>query len=309
MHLEPEQRRLLGRAQIGMLALRGSGSPLVNPAAFHFGGGALWMTTSRHAAKVALVRRDPRAAFLVSPPEEDGHSLLLQGLLEVYDPFSLPSHLRAMAQGPGFALNLAGYALKNAAFVGGYLLDLLRVPLAWWPQNRVLLRMRPDHVRLVPALVPPPAAPARLPGVPSELALSVARSRVGQLCWLLAGRPVLANVAWALDGHEVLVWLPPVPRPPRAGAPGTLVVERHRLRSTQARGVALQGRLAPDASARGTLAARYEKGLPEGGTVLRLAARRVTWWRGFEVGRARLRRARARGMRSMEAWPEGVAHR
>ncbi len=309
MHLEPEQRRLLGRARIGTLALRGSGPPVVNPAAFHFGGGALWMTTSRYAAKVALARRDPRAAFLVSPPEDDGHSLLLQGLLEVYDPFSLPSHLRAMAQGPGFALNLAGYALKNAAFVGGYLLDLARVPLAWWPQNRVLLRMRPDHVRLVPALTPPPAAPTRLPGVPSDLALSVARSRVGQLCWLSSGRPVLANVAWALEGAEVLAWLPPMPRPPRAGVPGTLVVGRHRLRSTRVRGVALRGRLAPDESGGEALATRFEGGLPEGGTVLRLSPRRVTWWRGFEVGGTGLGRDRGRAVRSMEAWPEGVARR
>jgi hypothetical protein len=308
VHLEPEQRRLLGRARIGMLALRGKGPPLVNPAAFHFGGGALWMTTSRYAAKLALARRDPRAAFLVSPPEDDGHGLLLQGLLEVYDPLSLPSHLRAMAQGPGFALNVAGYALKNAAFVGGYLLDLLSVPLAWWPQNRVLLRLRPDHVRLVPALVPPPAAPTRLPGAPADLALSLARSRVGQLCWLLAGRPVLANVAWALDGLEVLVWLPPVPRSPRPMVPATLV-ERHRLRSTQVRGVALQGQLAPDASGEGKLSARYQGGLPEGGMVLRLTTRRMTWWRGFEVGRVRLRRAREMGLRSMRAWPEGVVHR
>jgi hypothetical protein len=299
VHLESEQRRLLGRARIGMLALRGSGPPLVNPAAFHFGGGALWMTTSRYAAKVALARRDPRAAFLVSPPEEDGHGLLLQGLLELYDPFSLPSHLRALAQGPGFALNLAGYALKNALFVGGYLLDLARVPLAWWPQNRVLLRLRPDHARLVPALAPPPAAPARLPGVPPDLALAVARCRVGQLCWLSAGRPVLANVAWALDGPEVLVWLPSLPRPPRATA-ATLVVERHRLRSTRVRGVALRGRLAPEESGREALAARYEGGLPEGGTVLRLRPRRATWWRGFEVGGTRLHRDRGWAAGSMD---------
>src|SRR5437588_8898018 len=131
MRLDAEQRGLLTRARIGMLALSAARPPLVNPAAFHFGGGALWMTTSRHAARLALARRDPRAAFLVSPEARDGHGLLLHGLLETYDPRSPRSQLQAALQGPGFALNLAGYALKNAAFIGGYLLDLPRIPHEW----------------------------------------------------------------------------------------------------------------------------------------------------------------------------------
>src|SRR5207248_436029 len=163
----------------------------VNPAAFHFGGGALWMTTSRHAARLALARRDPRAAFLVSPEARDGHGLLLHGLLETYDPRSPRSQLQAALQGPGFALNLAGYALKNAAFIGGYLLDLARIPHEWWPHNRVLLRLRPDHVRLVPGLTPPRAAALQVPGVPAPLGGAAGRHPIAQLCWRADGRLLL----------------------------------------------------------------------------------------------------------------------
>jgi hypothetical protein len=268
-----------------MLAIGGR-LPLVNPAAFHFGGGALWMTTSRHAAKLTLARRDPRAAFLVTPEARSGgHGVLLQGLLEAYDPRSPGSQLRAALHGPGFALNLAGYAFKNAAFIGGYLLDLASIPSEWWPHNRVLLRLVADRVTLVDPLSPPSAAPARVADAPTPVAHAVERHRTAQLCWLSAGRPVLATVAWTLDGPDALVWLPThVPRPPRSGAPAALVIEHHHpYRATRMLGLCMRGRLRPDEAARASVAERYQMPAPETGTALRLETARVTWWRGFQV--------------------------
>ncbi|HKF74632.1 MAG TPA: pyridoxamine 5'-phosphate oxidase family protein [Candidatus Dormibacteraeota bacterium] len=284
MRLDPEQREVIAAARIGMLAVAGR-LPLVNPAAFHFGGGALWMTTSRHAAKLALARRDPRAAFLAQPAGRSSHGVLLQGMLEAYDPRSPSSQLRALALGPRLALSLAGYTLKNAAFIGGYVLDLARIPAEWWPHNRVLLRMVPDRVSLVPPLDAPPAATARVPGLPAQVALRVARQRAGQLCWPVAGRPVLTSAAWTIEGRDALAWLPADgPRPAGRGLPGALLIENHhQFRATRMVGCCLRGRLAPDPGAREALAARYGRELPEGGTAVRLAAARVTWWRGFEV--------------------------
>jgi len=247
--------------------------PLVSPAAFHFGGGALWMTTSRHAAKLTLARRDPRAAFLVTPaPRRHGRGVLFQGLLEAYDPRSPRSQLSAVLHGPGFALNLAGYFLKNAAFIGGYLLDLADIPADWWPHNRVLLRLVPDRVSLVPALEPPVAAPHRVPGAPAEVAHAVGRGRTAHLCWLVAGRPVLASAQWAVDGDGALAWLPPhVPGPPADGAPAALVVEHHHpFRATRMLGLCLRGRLVLDPAARAGIAERYGGALPR-------AARRCGW--------------------------------
>jgi hypothetical protein len=285
VRLDSEHRELLSGARIGMLAISAH-LPLVSPAAFHFGGGALWMTTSRHAAKLTLARRDPRAAFLVAPePRGQRHGVLLQGLLEAYDPRSPRSQLRAMLHGPGFAFNLAGYVLKNAAFIGGYLLDLADIPAEWWPHNRVLLRLVPDHVSLVPALRPPVAAAQRVPGAPAEVAHAVGRSRTAQLCWLAGGRPMLASAAWALDGTAAIAWLPPhVPRPPGEGAPAALVVEHHHpFRATRMLGLCLRGRLALEPPASPAIAERYGGALPEGGTAVRLEPARLTWWRGFQV--------------------------
>jgi len=137
VRLNSEAREVLGHTPIGMLALRAGRLPLVNPAAFHFASGSLWMTTSRYAAKILSAKRDPRAAFMV-----DGgtHALLLRGALEVYDPLSVSSQVRAVLDGPAYFFGMAGYALKNAPYFAGYLLDMTHIPREWLPYNRVVLR-------------------------------------------------------------------------------------------------------------------------------------------------------------------------
>jgi hypothetical protein len=282
MDLDGEARSLLARARIGMLALNATRLPLLTPAAFHFAGSALWMTTSRHAVKVVLARRDPRAAFLV---EDRQRSVLLQGTLEVFDPRSFRGPLRAALEGPSFALSLAGYALKNAPFVAGYLLDLPSIPGAWWPQNRVVLRLRATRARQLPALEVPAADPAGLPAMPAALGRTLGRSPLGRLCWSAAGIPQLAPAAWTLEGSDALVWLPNgVGRGPREGATGALLVERHHpFRATRMLGACLRGHVCHEPGAVELIAERYTEPLREEGHYFRLVTERVTWWRGFQV--------------------------
>src|SRR5579864_6970588 len=99
MKLTREASSILGRTSIGMLALRAGRLPLVNPAVFSFASGSLWMTTSRFAAKTMLARRDPRAAFLV---DGGSRAVLVRGTIEVFDPLSISSQVRAMLDGPGY---------------------------------------------------------------------------------------------------------------------------------------------------------------------------------------------------------------
>src|SRR5260370_7548310 len=70
VRLSREAASILGQAQIGMLALRAARLPLVNPAAYSFAAGSIWITTSRYAANNPLARPHPRTPFLLTrrPP-------------------------------------------------------------------------------------------------------------------------------------------------------------------------------------------------------------------------------------------------
>src|SRR5712664_3772908 len=201
MQLTKEAGAILGKASIGMLALRSGRLPLVNPAVFSFAGGSLWMTTSRYAAKTIIAKRDPRAAFLVDGGEK---AVLLRGGLEVFDPLSLSSDVRAVLEGPGYFLGMAGYALRNAPFFAGYLLDLTKLPREWMPYNRVVLRLKLSDADLVEG-APFPAQAARVPAVPAEVSRRLAGVSRGYACWIEGGVPIIRPAFWEVDHGEVSV--------------------------------------------------------------------------------------------------------
>jgi hypothetical protein len=281
LKLEPGARAILARARIGMLSIHAGRQPLVNPAAFRYGDGSVWMTTSRYATKLVLARRDPRAGFLVGQGDD---CVLLLGTLEAFDPLSVGGQLRAALQGPGLYLNVAGYALKNAAFIGGYLLDLARIPSEWWPQNRVLLRLRVERAHSVRAAIPAPAEAVRVPGVPARLARTLGRVGAGFACWHAGGYPVMAPVRWtATEDGAAVVLANGTPAPPRRASPGAVVVEsHHRFRATRMAGACLRGVIEEDPEVLAMVAERYGEEAAEG-VGLRLRAARATYWSGFEV--------------------------
>jgi hypothetical protein len=284
MSLEHDLERRLGSVRIGMLALNDGRYPLVNPAAFHYSGGSVWMTTSRYATKLAMARRDPRVGFVVATPDR---SLLFQGLLETYDLLSLGGSLRAALDGPRFGLSMAGYVVKNAPFVGGYLLDLARIPGQWWPQNRVVLRVRVDLARSLSAGHPPVAGEQRVEGPPADVAGPLRHARQAYLCWSRGGAPLLAPAWWAMDEEDVVAWIPSgAPHPPTRAARSALVVEAHHaFRATRMLGICLRGEVVADArrAAPRVIARRYGGEQPGPGRYVRLRPARVTWWRGFDV--------------------------
>src|SRR3984893_3864795 len=237
MKLTSDAHTILGESSIGMLALRAGRLPLVNPAVFSFAGGSLWMTTSRFAAKTMLARRDPRAAFLV---DSGSRAVLLRGAIEVFDPLSASSQVRAMLDGPGYVLGMAGYALKTAPFVAGYALDITRLPREWLPYNRVVLRLRPSHAEVIDGEKFPAAQAARVPAVPAEVSRRLAGGARGYACWFEGGMPVVRPCFWEVDRGQVTV--ASVSGRPRAGSPGALVVEsHHRFRPSQMVGACARG--------------------------------------------------------------------
>ena len=265
-----------------MLALRAGrtphAAPLVNPAVFSMAAGSLWMTTSRYAAKTIIAKRDPRAAFLV---DGDSRALLLRGTLDVFDPLSVSNQVRAMLDGPGYMLGMAGYALRNTPFVAGYLLDLARLPREWMPYNRVVLRLRLSRAEVVDSPPFPAAQAARVPGVPAEVSRRLAGVSRAYACWIDGSAPVISPAFWDVDRGVVSV--APTNRHPRSGTAGTVVIEsHHRFRPSMMIGACVRGTFGAVANA-STVAERYGLDPSELPQVIELRPERVTSWRGFSV--------------------------
>lgn len=291
MRLTREASAILGQASIGMLALRAGrgarGAPLVNPAVFSFAQGSLWMTTSRYAAKTIIARRDPRAAFLV-----DGEStaLHLRGSLEVFDPLSLSGQVRAMLDGPGYFLGMAAYALKNAPYFAGYALDLARLPRAWLPYNRVVLRLRLSHADIIEAAPFPAAQAARVPSVPADVSRRLAGVSRGYACWVEGATPVIRPAYWDVERGEISV--APVSGRPRPGGAGAVVIEaHHRFRPSLMVGACLRGTFEREGDGE-AIADRYGMEPGDVPRTVTMRAERVTAWRGFSVTTAVPRAAR-----------------
>ena len=282
MDLTREASAILGQTSIGMLALRvgrsTGGAPLVNPAVFNFASGSLWMTTSRYAAKTIIAKRDPRAAFLV-----DGgtRAVLLRGVLEIVDPLSISSQIRAMLDGPAYFLGMAGYTLRNIPFIAGYALDLTRLPREWMPYNRVVLRLRVSDADIVAGTPFPPAQAARVPAVRAEVSRRLAGVSRGYACWIEGGMPVIRPAFWEVEQGQVIV--APTSGRPRSGSAGALVVEsHHRFRPSMMVGACVRGTFS-HGTYNEAIAERYGLSPGEIPPVVDLRPERVTSWRGFAV--------------------------
>jgi hypothetical protein len=279
--------KLLSGTKIGMLAVPGLKFPLVNPAAFHFGGGSVWMTTSRYATKIALARRNPRGAFLATA---QGNAVVIQGQLEAYDPLTVSGPLRAALDAPRVAPGLLGFGIKNASFLAGYLMDLASVPTRWWPQNRVMLRLRAGPMRIVKAPLHRDVVAQMVPMVPEDLGRALAAEPVAYLSWKTGPFPMLLPALWAIAGHEAFIWIPDERFEPRNDhEPGAVLVNRdHPSQPGRMLGACFRGFLRSFPDAKKAVAARYALNRVPRGFGLCLTVQRTDWWRGFQTGGARV---------------------
>jgi hypothetical protein len=288
MKVTREAADVLGDARIGMLALRSGRTPLINPAAFNYASGSLWMTTSRFAVKTVVARRDPRAAFFV---DGGSRAVLLRGRIEVFDPLSVSANVRALLSGPALYMGMAGYTLKNAPFIAGYLLDLARIPRQWMPYNRVVLRLVPTDADLVVLPEFPDAQAARVPAVPADISRRLAGNSRGYVCWLDGTRPVIEPALWEVDHGRVYV-APMGGSKPRHASGGALVVEsHHRYRPSLMVGACIRGTFG-SAGGGQLIAQRYDMDEGRVPHAFELAPERVSAWRGFATTSAVPRGAR-----------------
>jgi pyridoxamine 5'-phosphate oxidase-like protein len=274
-----EAEDIVGAARIGMLALRSAHGPLINPAAFHYMSGSVWMTTSRFAVKTVVARRDPRAAFFV---DGGSRAVMLRGRLEVFDPLSVSAQVRALLGGPSLYMGMLGYTLKNAPFIAGYLLDITRLPREWMPYNRVVLRLIVSDADIVELPDFPEALAARVPAVPAEVGRRLAGVARGYACWLDGTRPVIAPALWEADHGRVYV-APVGSDQPHRATRGALVVEsHHRYRPSLMVGACVRGSFG-SAGGGDLIAQRYDVEAGDVPDAFELVPERVTSWRGFAI--------------------------
>lgn len=122
--------------------VRGKAGPVVTVQAGVDFGGYYWTTTSRRAAKVAALRRDPSVSVL-SHKDDVWHLRSGRGL--VLDPSRAPEAMRDL---PVYALAGSAVALIAVRFpeqLLGYVADGSSTPKAWRLQQRVLLAVRHDE--------------------------------------------------------------------------------------------------------------------------------------------------------------------
>lgn len=266
----PTTDTLLANVDRCMLAYRVSDGPAITPVACWSDGGGLWLTTSRQASKVAALRRDPRCVLWIAPPSgsgEVGHGtgagVVVDGTARVFDrsdPVGLALHA------PTISAALAGLALTHRSAVAGYVRDLPRLPSAWLPQSRVLIRVRIDRAR---SRMAPRQVTGVGPVLPTELPSAVRRALTGirhvtlatQRGDALAVQPAVWGAGFQLDVGATVV--------PDADTPACVAVDHDPGdRPSSQIGLLLRGTI-------------------DGG--FRFHPVRATWWQGFSSGSAMLR--------------------
>ncbi len=253
----PGTDTLLADATRCLIAYRVSDGPAMTPMSCWSDGGGLWMTTSRQAAKVTALRRDPRCVLWIEPPDPTEPGVSVDGTARVYDvsdPIGLALH------GPTISAALAALAVVHRSALAGYVRDLPRLPPRWMPHGRVLIRVRVDRARsrLAPQRQTG-VGPVLPPELPANVRRAVTGTRVVALASQRGGVLTVQPAIWSA-GYRLDVGASAVPDPL---TPACIVVDAHdEPRPSTKLGVLLRGHV-------------------DSGFVFH--PRRLVWWDGFST--------------------------
>jgi hypothetical protein len=200
--------------------------------------------------------------WLVPPAQADA-GVAIEGSARIFD---LADPVGLLLHAPAISAALAALALTHRSAIAAYVRQVPRVPAAWMPQDRVLIRIRIDRAR---SRLTPQNVTGVGPALPTDVPAGVRRALTGErhvtVALQDAGTLVMQPAVWGrgfqLDmGASVL---------PDADVPASILVGQH-LDAGPARRVALL--------LRGTI-----------GDGARFRPARATWWEGFTSGSAALR--------------------
>ena len=233
---------------------RSAAPPHTTPVAAVRLGGRWWFATSRHAAKVAMLHRNPVASITVG--DDSGWTTATGDVtvLDPLDPASLGRRPAATVAAAPAALHLLTTYARDVA---GYLTDVGEIPTAWAPHQRVLIAV--DETIVERSVDPDPR--------PVDSVRCVAG-------WSDGRRP-LAVPGW-FDGEQLRIASTARPIDPTAGVAimlDTALLDDDPGSPTDQRGVLIRGRVRSD--------------LADGVVTADVVAETITTWNGFDTATRR----------------------
>lgn len=284
----------------------------LTPVVYAVHGSALWLTTARRTVKARTWRSDPRVAGMV---RSGRGTVTFLGTVRTYDLLARRTWPESLARAPRLTLAALAFSRRNARFFAGYAVDARKVPLSWTPPGRVFVEVRLEAAALLrdgagaPATWSWPGSGMRsraafrrgspdgefVAELPRDVRTQVDRPGPAALALDGGAGPVVLPAWWVREGPSVYAALPgPAAALAGAGpqAPAALTVERaSRWRASAMAGLLLQGNATVHAASRlrsgrrsaQTLALRAGL-LEEDPVVVRVAADRAVWWKGWAAG-------------------------
>lgn len=290
--------------------------PHCTPLVFAYSGGRIWLTTSRRSVKARAWRQDPSIAGLVRHGELH---VAFTGTVKTYDALDRGTWGAAVAGATSIARATATFSRKNARFFAGYAFDARQVPLAWTPPGRVFVGVDLERTALVDdegvqegrgrwggeaASHATFRRTKRTSGgddpfdaLPYDVRAEVGREGDGALTVAGARGPVVVPVRWRAEPEALYAALPAETLALTGSGPETpvaLTIDRPAVWRARdmvgalfqgEAGFFLEGEVGSGAkSVRSVVASIY----PAADALVRVAPRRVVWWRGWSSGSAEL---------------------
>jgi hypothetical protein len=318
-----DAREVLERATLCYICVNSARGPHVTPMVFAWSGGRIWTTTSRGSLKSRAWSRDDRVAGLA---RHDGRTVVVRGRVRSYDALDPETWIGAAIAAPSLAAATLRFGAKNTRFFAGYAIDARHVPLAWTPPGRVFAGLDPARGALIAGGIPRSswggwprseaagagAFRARTRGLDPLAALPPdIAGRLGRLGPDAAlgvegrGGPAVLPAAWIATAAALYAVVPAdVASLAGGGLDGRVALSTDRASQWRARdmlGAMVQGdatAFALDELSSGRRsAARLVAAVgldPAAAVLVRIAPRRLVWWRGWSAGATPARGARGK---------------
>ena len=144
--LDPAVRTVLGEGRQAFLAIATRSGPHVTPELYAVADGRMWFASAAATLKVKVLDRRPTLSVLV---RAGNRSVVASGVAECFDALDAGDVTRALRQGPAVARALAGYGLRNASDLAGFVVDAARGRAGRPPGRRTLIAFTPDRVAVL----------------------------------------------------------------------------------------------------------------------------------------------------------------